>query len=337
MPISLGELAERFGCELIGDPDVIIDSVATLENAGRGALTFLASASYKSQLASTKADAVVLHANDAADTNCAALVADDPYSTYARMAAAICPPPSHPPGIHESAIVAASATVADSAHIAANAVVEDGASIGANCYIAPGAVVGPDCSVGDDCRVLANATLVRKVSTGERCIFHSGCVIGSDGFGNAMTPEGWLKVPQVGGVRIGSDVEIGACTSVDCGAIDDTVISDGVRIDNQVQIAHNVRVGDHTAMAAGVGVAGSTRIGKRCLFGGMVGIAGHLTICDDAIVHGKTMVSKDIREPGSYASMFPIEDARTWNRRVASLRRLDKLQKRVSDLEKKSQ
>ena len=334
MPISLGELAERFDCDLIGDSDVRIETLGTLANAGSNALSFLASPAYKKQLSATKAAAVVLRADDAPDAPCAALISDNPYASYARMAAAVCPPHAYKPGVHASAAVASSANVASSAHIAANAVVEDSAVIGANTYIGPGAVVGPGCVIGADCRILANATLVRAVSTGDRCIFHSGSVIGADGFGNAMTPDGWVKVPQVGGVRIGNDVEIGSSTTVDCGAIDDTVIDDGVRLDNQIQIGHNVHVGEHTAMATGVAVAGSARIGKRCMLAGMVGVAGHIGICDDVTVLGKAMVSKSITQPGAYASMFPVEDARTWNRRVASFRRLDKLLGRVGKLEK---
>ena len=336
MPVSLGELAERFGCELIGDPDVSITTVGTLGSAGSDALSFLASDAFKEQLPSTKAAAVVLQPDDASGAPCPVLVSDNPYAMYARMASAICPAPIYAPGIHESAVVAASATLAPSAHVAAHAVIEDGVTIGENSYIGPGVVVGTDCTVGNDCRVLANATLVRSVTTGDRCIFHPGCVIGSDGFGNAMTSEGWLKVPQLGGVRIGSDVEIGACTTVDCGAIDDTVICDGVRIDNLVQIAHNVHVGEHTAMAAGVGISGSTRIGKRCMFAGHSGTVGHIEICDDVVLLGKAVATKNITRPGAYAAMLPAEEARTWNRRVASLRRLDKLQNRVSELEKKS-
>ena len=334
MAIRLGDLAEQFGCKLIGDPDVEVTRLGTLAAAGSDALSFLASEAYKKQLPLTKAAAVVLRAADADDCPVAALVTDDPYASYARMARAICPPPAYAPGVHPSAVVAGSATLAASVHVAANAVIDEGAVIGENTYVGPGVVVGPGCTIGSDCRLLANATLVRDVTVGDRCIFHPGAVVGSDGFGNAMTPAGWLKVPQVGGVSIGSDVEIGACTTIDCGAIDDTVLGDGVRIDNQVQIGHNVRIGEHTAMAAGVAVAGSARIGSRCLLAGMVGINGHIEICDGVTVLGKAMVSKSITKPGVYASMFPIEDARTWNRRVASLRRLDKLQSRVSKLEK---
>lgn len=334
MPITLGELAQRFDCELIGDADVHIETVGSLSNAGPDALSFLTGSNFKKQLPSTKAAAVVLRAEDADDAPSAKLISDNPYATYARMAAVICPPPVHKPGVHVSAVVAENASVAESAHIAANAVVEDNTVIGENSYVGPGAVVGPDCVLGRDCRVLANATLARNVTAGDRCIFHPGVVVGSDGFGNAMTPEGWVKVPQVGGVRIGDDVEIGSGTTVDCGAIDDTVIGNGVRLDNQIQIGHNVHVGDHTAMAAGVAVAGSTHIGKRCMLAGMAGLAGHIEICDDVTILGKCMVSKSITEPGAYASMFPVEDVRTWNRRVASLRRIEKLSGRVKDLEK---
>lgn len=333
MPITLGELASRFDCELIGDAGVSIDAVGSLENAGPGALSFLASSKFRKQLPATRAAAVICRADDAADAPCAVLVNDNPYACYAKMAATICPPVRYSPGVHASAVVDSTAEVALTAHVAPNAVIEANVVIGERSYIGPGVVVGPDCRIGDDCRLDANATLVRDVKAGDRCVFNSGSVIGADGFGNAMTPDGWVKVPQLGGVCIGNDFEIGAGSTVDCGAIDDTIIGNDVRIDNQVQIGHNVHIGDHTAMAAGVAVAGSARIGNRCMLAGMVGVAGHIEICDDVTVLGKAMVSKSITEPGSYASMFPAEDARDFNRRVASLRRLDKLQQRVKRLE----
>lgn len=334
MPISLGELAKRFSCELIGDPDVIIDDVAPLSNAGSSSLSFLSGSAFKKQLSSTKAAAVILRADDVADCPGAALVHENPYACYARMAAVIRPRPVYAPGVHVSAVVAETASVASTAHVAANAVIEDGAMIGEDSYIGPGTVVGPDCVVGKDCRLHANVTFVRNVSIGDRCIFHSGSVVGADGFGNAMTDEGWVKVPQFGGVRIGNDVEVGSSTTIDCGAIEDTIIENGVRLDNQIQIGHNVHIGEHTAMAASVAVSGSVHIGKRCLLAGMVGVAGHITLCDDVIINGKGMVSKSITEPGAYASNFPVEDARIWNRRVAMFRRIDKLLGRVSKLEK---
>ncbi len=334
MPISLGELAAQFGCELIGDPDVLIEKVGALANAGSGALSFLSSSKFKRQLSSTKAAAVIVRPEDVDDCPTACLVSDNPYASYAVMAAALHPAPAYEPGIHPSAVIAASAKIADSVNIAANVVVEDGVTIGKCSSVGAGTVIGPNCSIGEHCRLHAHVTLVRDVKVGDRCIFHSGSVVGADGFGNAKTDDGWVKVPQIGGVSIGDDVEIGSSTTVDCGAIDDTVIENGVRLDNQIQIGHNVHVGEHTAMASGVAVAGSARVGKRCMLAGMVGVAGHITICDDVTVNGKGMVSKDITEPGSYASMFPIEPVGDWNRRVAKLRRLDKLIERVSKLEK---
>jgi UDP-3-O-[3-hydroxymyristoyl] glucosamine N-acyltransferase len=334
VPIKLGELAKNFGCELIGDPDIVIETVGSLSNAGPNALSFLSGSAFKKQLPSTKAAAVILCADDAADAPTAALIDDNPYACYARIAAEICPAPVRDPGIHPSAVVDATASVADSAHVAANAVVEASSIIGANAYVGPGTVVGPNCKIGNDCLLHANVTLVRNVTAGDRCIFHSGSVIGADGFGNARTPDGWVKVPQVGGVVIGSDVEIGSSTTVDCGAIDDTVIENGVRLDNQIQIGHNVHLGEHTAVAASAAIAGSARIGKRCMIAGMAGIKGHIEICDEVVILGKGMVSKSITNPGAYASNFPVEDARVWNKRVASFRRIDKLLARLSKLEK---
>jgi UDP-3-O-[3-hydroxymyristoyl] glucosamine N-acyltransferase len=337
MPISLGQLATQFGCDLVGDPDVVINKIATLSNAGEGALTFLASPAYLKQLSATTAAAVILREADAAACPTAALIAKDPYATYARMAAVVHPSATPAPGIHASAVVAESADVAPSAHIAANAVVGERSRIGARTSIGAGTVIGDDCVLGDDCRLHANVTLVRAVVMGDRCIMHSGAVIGGDGFGNAMTPEGWLKVPQLGGVKIGSDVEIGCNSTVDCGAIDDTVIGDGVRIDNLCQIAHNVLIGDHTAMAATAAIAGSAVIGKRCMFAGQSGTVGHITVCDDVIVSGCSVLSKDIQEPGVYSNFFAAEKIADWNRQVARLRRLDKLMERVKKLEQDKQ
>ena len=335
MPTSLGELATRFGCELIGDPGIEVSGVASLPNATGESLTFLASAAYKEQLSSTKAAAVILKPHDADDCPVAALLHDDPYACYARMAAFICPPPEFEAGVHASAVVDPSAQVAASAHIGPNAVVGERSIVGENVYVGPGTVIGPDCVVGDDCRFIARVSLARAVTIGKRSIFHPGVVLGSDGFGNAMTPEGWVKVPQLGGVSIGDDVEIGANTTVDCGAIDDTVIEDGVRIDNLCMIAHNVHIGAHTAMAAMVGIAGSTKIGKRCLFAGHGGSVGHITICDDVIIGAMSYASKDISEPGTYLASFPAEPAKDWMKRVGRFRRIEALQDRVSKLEKK--
>lgn len=337
MPISLGQLATQFGCDLVGDPDVVVDKLASLSNAGEGSLTFLASPAYLKQLSSTRAAAVILREADAAASPTASLIAKDPYATYARMAAVIHPAPTHAAGTHASAVVDASAQVHASAHLAANVVIGARSRIGVNTYIGPGAVIGDDCVVGDACHLHANVTLVRAVALGERCIIHSGAVIGGDGFGNAMTPEGWVKVPQVGGVRVGSDVEIGCNTTVDCGAIDDTVIEDGVRIDNLCMIGHNVHIGAHTAMAATAAIAGSAVIGKRCMFAGQSGTVGHITVCDDVILSACSVLTKDIHEPGVYSNFFAAEKIADWNRHVARTRRLDKLMERVKKLEQDKQ
>ncbi|MGI9224808.1 MAG: UDP-3-O-(3-hydroxymyristoyl)glucosamine N-acyltransferase [Woeseiaceae bacterium] len=336
MPITLGELAARFDCELVGDADIVVENVAGLHNADPRSLSFLSNPRFKEQLSVTRAAAVIVRAEDADDAPSAVLISENPYAHYALMAAAIHPAPGYEPGVHPSAAVSDSAEIADSAHIAANVTIGERARIGANAYIGPGSFVGPDCIVGDDGRLIANVTFVRDVKTGLRCIFHPGTVIGADGFGNAMTPQGWVKVPQLGGVRIGNDVEIGANTTVDCGAIDDTVIEDGVRIDNLCMIAHNAHIGAHTAMAGASGVSGSTRVGKRCMFGGQSGAVGHITICDDVVVSGRAMISKSITKPGVYANNFPAEDTRTWNRRVALFRRLDQIIARIKKLEKSS-
>jgi len=334
MQTSLGELATRFGCELVGDPDSAVTHVATLANAGPRSLSFLANPAYRAELAVTRAGAVVVRADDADACPVPALISHDPYETYARIAGVLHPPASFPPGIHESAIVSGSATVSASAHVAARAVIGDGAIVADGAGIGPGAVVGPRCRVGESSRLHANVTLVEDVRIGKRCIVHPGAVIGCDGFGNARSDTGWVKVPQIGGVEIGDDVEIGANTTIDRGSIEDTVIGNGVRLDNLIQIAHNVRIGEHTVMAAQSGVSGSTVIGKRCMFAGQSGLVGHITICDDVVIGGATMVSKDIREPGFYTASFPAEKDRDWKRKVARFRRLDDLAQRVANLEK---
>lgn len=334
MARSLGELAARFGCELIGDPSAEVTGVATLANAGSGHLSFFANKAYRNQLLSTTATAVVIQQRFADDCPSAALLSEDPYLTYAHIAGELHPQPEIAAGIHRTAHVAADAVIADSAEIGANANVDSGAAVGEGAFVGPGAYIGRNCTVGAYSKVLANATLVQDVQMGERCIIHPGAVIGSDGFGNAQGKAGWVKVPQIGGVRIGNDVEIGANTTVDRGAIDDTVIGDGARLDNLIQIAHNVQIGAHTAMAAFTGVSGSTIIGERCMFAGQAGIVGHLRICDDVIVGGATMISKNITEPGFYTGSFPGEKDRDWKRKVARFRRLDDLATRVTALEK---
>ncbi len=335
MARNLGELAAQFGCELVGDPEVTVTEVATLANAGAGQLSFFSNKAYLKQLRASKAAAILLHPEYADECPVAALLSDDPYLDYARFAAVLHPPITISASVHASAVVSSGASVDSSAQISANVTIGEDTVIAQGVHIAPGVVIGPRCNIGKQSRVHANATLVQDVTVGERCIIHPGAVIGCDGFGNARSAEGWVKVPQVGGVRIGNDVEIGANTTIDRGAIDDTVIEDGVRLDNLIQIAHNVQVGAHTAMAAFSGVSGSTVIGQRCMFAGQAGIVGHITICDDVVIGGATMITKNIVEPGFYTGSFPGEKDRDWKRKVARFRRMDDLVRRVSVLEKK--
>lgn len=333
MRAQLGDLATCFGCELVGDPGAIVTHVATLANADSASVSFFSNPAYRQELKGTRAGAVVLREDDAKDCPVPALLAPEPYLAFARIATLLHPSEPLPPGRHASAVVDASAEVDASAHVGAHAVIGPMAVIGAHVAIGPNTVIGPRCRIGAYTRLHANVTLVQDVVLGERCIVHPGAVLGSDGFGNAPSDTGWVKVPQVGGVRIGNDVEIGANTTIDRGAIEDTVIEDGVRLDNLIQIAHNVRLGEHTAMAALSGISGSTVVGKRCMFGGQSGVVGHITICDDVVVGGATMISKDIREPGFYTGSFPAEKDKDWKRKVARFRRLDELARRVRALE----
>ena len=336
MSQTLGELATRFGCDLVGDPATEISSVATLPAAAAGSISFFANKAYREALKNTKAAAVIVGKADVNDCPVAALVSNNPYLTYARVAEVLYPDDALAAGIHPTATVNPSAIVSATAEISANAYVDREAVIGEHVFVGPGAVIGPGCIVGDQSRVLANSTLVRDVVIGCRSTIHSGAVIGSDGFGNAMSnnDSGWVKVRQVGGVRVGDDVEIGCNTVIDRGAIGDTIISNGVRLDNLIQIAHNVEIGEHTAMAGMTGIAGSAKIGKRCMFAGRSGSVGHVSICDDVIVAACSFVSKDITEPGVYNGAFPAEKDKNWKRKAARYRRIEDIVQRISDLEK---
>lgn len=319
---SLGELAVRFGLELHGDPEGRILRVATLQNAGPDALSFFANAHYRKQLAVTRAGAVVIAAEHLAACPTPALVHPNPYLAYARIAADLYPLPRAGAGVHPSAVVSEHAYIDPTASVGAQAVIEDDVSIGARVIVGPGCIVQSGTRIGPDTRLVARVTLCAGTKIGERCILHPGVVIGADGFGFAMEGRRWFKVPQVGAVQIGDDVEIGANTTIDCGAIEDTVIENGVKLDNQIQIGHNVTVGEHTAIASCTGISGSTTIGKRCMIGGLVGMAGHLTIADDVIITGFSMISASLTRAGSYSSGIPAEETREWWRRVAQFRKL---------------
>jgi len=335
MATTLGELAVRFGLELAGDPDTKVTGVATLASAGPGTVTFLANPRYRRHLPATRAAAVVLDPGSAADCPVAALVAANPYAAFARIAQVLHPRPAVQGGIHPSAVVDARASVAPDAAIGAHAFIEAEAVIGPRALIGPGSIVMRGARIGADTRLIARVTVYPGVEIGARGVLHAGAVLGADGFGFASDRDGYVSVPQIGGVRIGDDVEIGANTTVDRGAIEDTVIEDGVKLDNLVQIGHNVRIGAHTVVAGCVGISGSTTIGRRCMIGGAVGIVGHLEIGDDVVVTGYSMVTRSLKGPGMYSSGLPAVPTGEWRKVVARLRRLDATERRLAALEKK--
>jgi UDP-3-O-[3-hydroxymyristoyl] glucosamine N-acyltransferase len=320
---SLGELAVRFGLTLRGEPSLKVHGVATLSRAEPGTLSFLANSRYRRQLETTRATAIVMSAEDEAHCPVAALIHPNPYLAYARIATLLHPTASAAPGIHPSAVIGSGARIAASASIGPLTVVEEGAEIGERVAIGPGCIVQRGARIGADSMLVSRVNLYPGVTLGQRCILHAGAVVGADGFGFAPNAGAWVKVPQVGSVRIGDDVEVGANTTIDRGAIDDTVVEDGVKLDNQIQVGHNVLIGAHTAIAACTGISGSTVIGRRCMIGGMVGFAGHLTIADDVVVTGCSLVSASIKKAGSYSSGMPTVETRLWRRMVAHLRRLD--------------
>jgi UDP-3-O-[3-hydroxymyristoyl] glucosamine N-acyltransferase len=334
MTMTLGELAVRFGCELRGDPAATVDSVASLAQASDRAVSFLANPKYVEQLEGTRAGAVILDARSAAHSPVATLVAANPHATFARVAGLLHPDPPLKPGVHPLAAVAPGAHIDPSAEIGAHACIATGVRIGARCLIGPGSVVEPHAVIGEDTRLMARAFIGHHVKIGVRCIVQPGAVIGADGFGFAPERGTWVKVPQVGSVTVGDDVEIGANTTIDRGAIEDTVIEDGVKLDNLIMIAHNCRIGAHTAIAACVGIAGSTTLGKRCIIGGRVGLTGHITLCDDVVVLGTSFISHSISKPGVYSSALPSEEAGVWRRIVGRIKRLDSMAKRLRALEK---
>jgi UDP-3-O-[3-hydroxymyristoyl] glucosamine N-acyltransferase len=320
----LGDLAVRFGLSLQGDPGLVVWRVATLSHADPGALSFLANSRYRRQLESTRATAVLVGPNDAAACPVAALIDPNPYLAYARIADLLHPRSLPVPGIHPSAVVSSNARVSPSASVGPLAVIEDDVELGERVFVGPGCIVQRGARLGADTQLAARVSVCAEVRIGQRCIVHAGAVIGADGFGFAPDAGRWVKVPQVGTVQVGDDVEIGANTTIDRGAIDDTVLESGVKLDNQIQVGHNVTIGAHTAVAGCVGISGSTTIGRRCMIGGGVGIAGHLSIADDVVVTGCSLVSASIRQAGSYSSGMPAVETRVWRRMVAHLRRLDR-------------
>ncbi len=330
----LAEIVQRFGGELLGDPDVVITQVATLETAGPGNISFLSNPRYRRHVEQTQASAVILTQEFADAARCARIVCKDPYAYFQRLSTLLNPTPAIKPGIHPSAVVDPSARVSASAAIGARATIGAGCEVGEDSAIDAGCALGPGVRVGRGCRFYANVSIYHDCVIGDRVIIHSGAVIGADGFGLAWENGRWNKIPQIGRVRIGDDVEIGANTTIDRGALDDTVIEEGVKLDNQIQIGHNCHIGAHTAIAGCVGIAGSTRIGRYCRIGGSAMIGGHLHIADGVEISGATSVPKSILKAGTYTSLFPISLHREWLKNASHLRHLDDLATRVRDLER---
>lgn len=341
--IRLGDLVDRFGGSLEGDADLEVSGFATLETATSDRLGFLSNSRYRAQLGSTRAGAILLMPADAEwfDTTGAARpgafwLCPNPYLTFAHVAqmfADAANPPA-PVGIAPGAVVDASAVVDPSASIASGAVIEAGARVGARVRIGAGCAIGRLASIGADTMLYPRVVVYQGCRLGERCIVHAGAVIGSDGFGFARDGAAWIKIPQTGVVMIGNDVEIGANTCIDRGALSDTVIGNGVKLDNQIQVGHNVRIGDHTAVAGCAGIAGSTTIGERCTVGGAAMVLGHLTIADDVHVSAATVVSHSLRKPGQYTGFYPISENAAWEKTAATLRKLPDMRGRLRAVEK---
>ncbi|XKH01283.1 UDP-3-O-(3-hydroxymyristoyl)glucosamine N-acyltransferase [Marinobacter nauticus] len=332
----LQEIADALGASLRGDPDTLITGLATLQAAGPGQISFLANAAYGKYLKETRASAVIVSPDQAENSPTNVLLLDNPYMGYARLSHWFDPAPVAPPGIHPTAVVDESAHIDETASVGPHVVIEADASIGAHVAVGAGTIIGARSRIGDHTVIRPRVTLAHDVTVGQRCHILSGAVIGSDGFGFANEQGAWHRIAQLGGVELGDDVEVGANTTIDRGALENTVIGNGVKLDNLIQIAHNVRIGDHSAMAAMVGIAGSSRIGRHCVFGGASGVAGHLDIADQVHLTGMTLVTGDIREPGVYSSGTSADTNRNWRKNAVRFRQLDALARRVRELEKKS-
>ncbi|SFI39583.1 UDP-3-O-[3-hydroxymyristoyl] glucosamine N-acyltransferase [Collimonas sp. OK307] len=340
MTIRLKELVESLGGQLIGDADTQVSGIAPLSDASASQITFLSNPKFRPQVSQTQAAAIILSAADdavvGADFHGVRIVAANPYAYFARAAQFFAVKNAIPvvPGIHPAANVDPAAHIAETAYIGANAVIGAGASIGEHVRIGAGCVIGRDVSIGAESCLYPNVIIYDACQIGQRAIIHSGVVIGADGFGFANDGGTWVKIPQTGRVLIGDDVEIGANTTIDRGALADTVIEEGVKLDNQIQIAHNCHIGAHTAIAACAGIAGSARIGKYCSIGGAAMIHGHITIVDHVHVSAGTLALRSISEPGQYTGFYPIAKHGDWEKSAALVRNLNTMREKIRSLEK---
>jgi len=331
---TLGELAKRLGVQVTGDARCEIIRVATLASAGEGDIAFLHDAKHRHYLESSNASAIIIDEAFAADLSTNGIIVKNSHIAFAQVVAWLNPVKPGKSGVHPSAIVDPDSQIDPGVHVGPQCVVEAGVSIASGCELGPGCIIGENVSIGEGSKLVANVTLCHDVKIGNRVTLHPGVVIGADGFGLANDNGCWIKVPQVGSVQIGDDVEIGANSTVDRGAIEDTIIGQGVKLDNLIQIGHNVQIGENTAIAACTAIAGSARIGKQCAIGGCVGIVGHLEIADNVTITGMSHVSQAITEPGVYSSGTPLEENSKWHRNFIRLKQLDDMARRLKKIEK---
>lgn len=331
---TLAELAEQVGGDVQGNGDISLSGVSTLSSATGTQISFLTNSKYRPQLQNSQAGAVILHANDAADCPLPALVHKNPHAAFARIAQIFDTTPGVAVGQHATAVVAKSAILGNNVALGPHCVIEDGVELGDNVVIGANAVISKNAKIGAGSVIHPNVTVYHSVRIGKRVRVHSQTVIGADGFGYANDAGTWLPIPQTGSVVIGDDSQIGASTTIDRGALDDTIIGKNVIIDNQVQIGHNCVIGDHSCICGSTGIAGSTHIGKYVIIAGHCGVNGHLTICDKVQITGFTMVTSDINEPGVYSSGQPAMTNREWRKNAVRARQLDQLFDRVKQLEK---
>lgn len=337
MGVTLAELARLVQGRVRGEPGFQVERANSLDRAGPRDIAFVDGARYLNRLAESRAGAVILRDADAAHFSRNAVVVENPQLAFARVCAFLHPAPAPTPGLHSSAIVDPSARVAATATVGPATVIGPGAAIGDGVWVGPGCVIGSNATIGEGTRLVARVAVQNDCVIGRHCLLHPGAVIGADGFGFAKDGGRWIKQPQLGRVVIGDDVEIGANTAIDRGTFGDTVIGNGVKLDNLIHIAHNVRIGDDTAIAACVGIAGSTVVGKRCTIAGQAGIIEHVEIADDVHITAASVVTTSLTQPGVYSSSLRAEPAAQWRRNMARLHRLDELARRLRRLEQQLQ
>ncbi len=330
---TLQQIAAQLGGEVSGDSQLVITRVASLAHAQSGAIGFFSDAKYLSQLQSTAASAVILKPEHLSLSSLPAIVTENPYAYFAKVSALFNPAADYEQGVHPSAVVHASVIVPASCSIAANVVIGADVMLSENVCIGAGSVLGRGVTVGADTRLEGNVTLQHNCAVGARCHVFSGAVIGCDGFGYAPEKDGWVKIPHVGRVIIGDDVDVGANTTIDRGALDDTIIESGVKLDNQIHIAHNCRIGANTVIAGCVGIAGSAIIGKQCRIGGAAMILGHLEIVDGVTISPGSMIMRSIHEPGTYTAIMPSQSHEKWLKTAANVRQLNQLADKIKTLE----